>query len=59
MTEIMSETQIDDFEEVDIVQVGARNMQNFRLLKALGQTKKPVLLKQMCIRDSERECRHE
>lgn len=45
VTEIMSETQIDDFEEVDIVQVGARNMQNFRLLKALGQTKKPVLLK--------------
>ena len=45
VTEIMSETQIDDFEEVDIVQVGARNMQNFRLLKALGRTNKPVLLK--------------
>ena len=45
VTEIMSETQIKDFEKVDILQVGARNMQNFRLLKALGETQKPVLLK--------------
>lgn len=45
VTEIMSETQIEDFEDVDVIQVGARNMQNFRLLKALGQTKKPILLK--------------
>ena len=33
----MSETQIDDFADVDVIQVGARNMQNFRLLKALGK----------------------
>ena len=45
VTEIMSETQIDDFADVDVIQVGARNMQNFRLLKALGQTNKPILLK--------------
>ena len=45
VTEIMSETQIDDFTDVDVIQVGARNMQNFRLLKALGQTNKPILLK--------------
>lgn len=45
VTEIMSETQIDDFADVDVIQVGARNMQNFRLLKALGQCKKPILLK--------------
>ena len=41
----MSETQLDDFADVDVIQVGARNMQNFRLLKALGHSKKPVLLK--------------
>ena len=45
VTEIMGEDQIEDFEEVDVLQVGARNMQNFKLLKALGRTKKPVLLK--------------
>lgn len=45
VTEIMSEMQLDDFADVDIIQVGARNMQNFRLLKALGHSKKPVLLK--------------
>lgn len=45
VTEIMGEEQIPGFEDVDILQVGARNMQNFRLLKALGRTKKPVLLK--------------
>lgn len=45
ITEIMSETQLDDFADVDIIQVGARNMQNFRLLKALGQSRKPVFLK--------------
>ena len=45
VTEIMSETQLDDFADVDVIQVGARNMQNFRLLKALGRSKKPVLLK--------------
>lgn len=45
ITEIMSEKYIDQFEDVDIIQVGARNMQNFDLLKALGQTKKCILLK--------------
>ena len=45
VTEIMSETQIDDFADVDVIQVGARNMQNFRLLKALGKIDKPILLK--------------
>ena len=45
VTEIMSEAQLDDFADVDIIQVGARNMQNFRLLRALGHSRKPVLLK--------------
>ncbi len=46
ITEIMSADMIDKFiEEVDIIQVGARNMQNFELLKELGKTKKPILLK--------------
>lgn len=45
VTEIMSISHIDLFEDVDVIQVGARNMQNFELLKALGRTKKPILLK--------------
>ena len=46
VTEIMSVEKIDEFvENVDIIQVGARNMQNFDLLKALGKIDKPVLLK--------------
>lgn len=45
VTDIMGQDQIDDFADVDIIQVGARNMQNFRLLKALGQLRKPILLK--------------
>ena len=45
VTEIMRTEHIDMFENVDIIQVGARNMQNFDLLKELGKTKKPVLLK--------------
>ena len=45
VTEIMRTSHIDMFENVDIIQVGARNMQNFDLLKELGRTKKPVLLK--------------
>ena len=45
VTEIMNQTQIPLFEDVDVIQVGARNMQNFDLLKAVGQMKKPVLLK--------------
>jgi 3-deoxy-7-phosphoheptulonate synthase len=45
VTEIMDISQLPLFEEVDIIQVGARNMQNFELLKALGKTAKPILLK--------------
>ena len=46
VSEITSLENLDRFvEEVDVIQVGARNMQNFDLLKALGRTKKPVLLK--------------
>jgi len=47
VTEIMNQTQLELFIEhdVDIVQIGARNMQNFDLLKAVGSLKKPVLLK--------------
>lgn len=45
VTEIMSINHLDLFEDVDIIQVGARNMQNFELLKALGQLNKPILLK--------------
>ena len=45
VTEIMNISTLDLFEKVDIIQVGARNMQNFDLLKELGKTKKPILLK--------------
>ncbi|UQD51938.1 3-deoxy-7-phosphoheptulonate synthase [Bacillus methanolicus] len=46
ISEIMSPTQIDTAARyIDIFQIGARNMQNFDLLKAVGQTKKPILLK--------------
>ncbi len=45
VTEIMTITALDLFDEVDIIQVGARNMQNFDLLKELGKTHKPILLK--------------
>ena len=45
VTEIMSEKYIDAFEDVDMIQIGARNMQNFDLLKAVGRLNKPVLLK--------------
>ena len=45
ITEIMNINTLDLFEDVDIIQVGARNMQNFDLLKELGKTKKPILLK--------------
>ena len=44
-TEIMNIKALDLFEDVDIIQVGARNMQNFDLLQELGKTNKPVLLK--------------
>jgi 3-deoxy-7-phosphoheptulonate synthase len=45
VSEIMNQTQVDLFDDVDIVQIGARNMQNFDLLKVVGKLKKPVLLK--------------
>ncbi len=45
VSEIMRVSHIDMFENVDIIQVGARNMQNFELLKELGKTNKPILLK--------------
>ena len=45
ITEIMNIRSIDLFEDVDIIQVGARNMQNFDLLQELGKTSKPILLK--------------
>jgi 3-deoxy-7-phosphoheptulonate synthase len=45
ITEIMTISALDLFQNVDIIQVGARNMQNFDLLKELGKTRKPILLK--------------
>ena len=46
VSELMSEDRIDEFVEyVDLIQIGARNMQNFQLLKALGRINKPILLK--------------
>lgn len=47
VTEIMSADKIDLFinDQVDVIQIGSRNMQNFELLKAVGKTRKPVLLK--------------
>jgi 3-deoxy-7-phosphoheptulonate synthase len=46
VTELMSPYDIETFvENVDVIQVGARNMQNFDLLKELGKTNKPILLK--------------
>ena len=45
ITEIMNVRSLELFEDVDIIQVGARNMQNFDLLQELGKTQKPILLK--------------
>lgn len=45
VTEIMSTQYLDLFADIDVIQVGARNMQNFDLLKELGKTDKPILLK--------------
>ena len=44
-TELMNLVHLDLFAEVDVIQIGARNMQNFDLLKEVGKTKKPILLK--------------
>ena len=45
VTEIMGTNYLPLFEDVDVIQVGARNMQNFELLKELGHSDKPILLK--------------
>lgn len=45
VTEIMDASHLPLFEDVDVIQVGARNMQNFELLKVLGRIRKPILLK--------------
>lgn len=45
VTELMSLNHLDLFSDVDIIQVGARNMQNFEMLKELGRSNKPILLK--------------
>ena len=45
VTEIMGTSALDLFADVDVIQVGARNMQNFDLLKELGRLRKPILLK--------------
>ena len=49
VTELMSVAHVDLFEEVDVIQIGTRNMQNFELLKEVGKLDKPILLKRgMC-----------
>ncbi|OPX85504.1 MAG: Phospho-2-dehydro-3-deoxyheptonate aldolase [Pelotomaculum sp. PtaB.Bin104] len=45
VTEVMNQTQLPLFEDIDVIQVGARNMQNFDLLREVGRYNKPVLLK--------------
>ena len=45
VTELMSASHLDLFKDVDVIQIGARNMQNFELLKEVGKTGKPILLK--------------
>jgi 3-deoxy-7-phosphoheptulonate synthase len=45
VTELMDITHLDLFDDVDIIQIGARNMQNFELLKEMGRVDKPILLK--------------
>lgn len=45
VTELLSVTDLDLFADVDVIQIGARNMQNFELLKEVGKTGKPILLK--------------
>jgi len=45
VSEIMNTNHLPMFEQVDVIQVGARNMQNFELLKELGRQEKPILLK--------------
>ena len=45
VTELMDASQLEYFDDIDLIQVGARNMQNFNLLKELGSQKKPVMIK--------------
>jgi 3-deoxy-7-phosphoheptulonate synthase len=45
VTEVMNQTQLPLFEDVDVIQIGARNMQNYDLLREVGRLKKPVILK--------------
>ena len=45
VTEVMNQTQLPLFDDVDVIQIGTRNMQNYDLLKEVGRTKKPVILK--------------
>ena len=45
VTELMDVTQLPLFQDVDVIQIGARNMQNFDLLKAVGHQEKPVMIK--------------
>ncbi len=45
VTELMDVTQLPLFKDVDVIQIGARNMQNFDLLKAVGHQEKPVMIK--------------
>jgi 3-deoxy-7-phosphoheptulonate synthase len=45
VTEIMNQTQLPLFEDVDVIQIGTRNMQNYDLLKEVGRCKKPIVLK--------------
>ena len=45
VTELMEISQLELFDDVDVIQVGARNMQNFNLLRELGRQKKPVMIK--------------
>jgi 3-deoxy-7-phosphoheptulonate synthase len=45
VTELMSINQLEIFDNVDVIQIGARNMQNFTLLKEVGHSRKPILLK--------------
>lgn len=44
-TELMDLRHLDEFHDIDMIQIGARNMQNFDLLKEVGKTDKPILLK--------------
>jgi len=45
VSELTNISQLDDFEDVDVIQIGARNMQNYDLLKEMGKINKPILLK--------------